>query len=225
MIKKVMCLLTLVAIFSSCGCMNKSTDKSNENDNVSDTTSMSPITGEIMYENSVKGHKEELLIVGNFSGLGIDTLYVDEVINEEAEAYYDKVKYYAKSNNPDIPSIELYGCYECSPLLVYEGDVDGDGKDEWGYLHTWITSQWRQYRIYNYDNKRKEWRFLYYDTDIDSQRLLDTPEYLRGSGVDIVEKGPKSGLIKINYGTWYPKYEIRDTIVNPTYTSISKDAW
>ena len=104
-------------------------------------------------------------------------------------------------------------------MLVYEGDVDGDGKDEWGYLHTWLNSQWRQYRIYSFDTKSKTWKHLYYGN------LLDTPEYVRASGVDIVEKGPKPGYIKINYGTSGVECELRDTIVKATYTPISKDAW
>lgn len=176
------------------------------------------------YGNSVKGHIEKDTIVGNFTGNSIDTLYVSIKFDEQAEIE-DRVKYYAKSNNPALPTIELYGCLGSQPQLVYEGDVDGDGKDEWGYLHTWTMSQWRQYRIYNYDNFRKEWRFLYYDVGGGKESLLDTSEDIRSSGVDIVEKGPTPGLIKINYGSGYPKYELRDTIVKPTYTRISKDAW
>ena len=82
----------------------------------------------------------------------------------------------------------------------------------------------RQYRIYNYDGKRKEWRHLYYDTDIERVQLLSTPEYIQASGVDIVEKGPKPGLIKINYGTCGANRELRDTILKPTYTPISEEA-
>lgn len=177
------------------------------------------------YLNSVKGHKEESMITGNFTGLGIDTIYVVEEEIDSIHNMYDRYKFYAKSNNPELPTIEMFGCGYATPLLVYEGDVDGDGKDEWGYLHTWLNSQWRQYRIYNYDSSRKEWRFLYYDTDSDVQYLLSTPEYVRASGVDIVEKGPTAGLIKINYGTWGAECELRDTIVRPTYTRISEDAW
>lgn len=176
------------------------------------------------YLNSVKGHKEERAIVGNFTGFGIDTIYV---VEEKIDSIYDMLdeyKFYAKSNNPALPKIELFGCGYATPKLVYEGDVDGDGKDEWGYLQTWLNSQWRQYRIYNYDSKRKEWRHLYYDTDTDGEQLLSTPEYVRESGVDIVENGPKPGLIKINYGTWGAKRDLRDTIVKPTYTPISEEA-
>lgn len=174
------------------------------------------------YSNSVKGHVEKDTIVGNFTGNGIDTLYVSVKFDEKAE-FEERVKYYAKSNNPALPTIELYGSLGNQPKLVYEGDVDGDGKDEWGYLHTWTMSQWRYYRVYNYDNRRKEWRYLFYDVGGVKESLLDTSEGVRSSGVDIVEKGPSPGLIKINYNSGYPKFEMRDTIVKPTYTRIPKD--
>lgn len=176
------------------------------------------------YHNSVKGHIEKDTIVGNFTGKGIDTLYV--FVKFDRNSMFEiRDKYYAKSNNPALPVLELHGCPEFQPKLVYEGDVDGDGKDEWGYLLTAINSQWRYYRIFNYDSSRKEWRFLYYDADDDGESLLATPAYFRASGVDIVEKGSAPGLIKINYGTFGPIYELRDTIIAPTYTRISKDDW
>lgn len=190
-----------------------------------------------MYLNSVKGHKEEQYIVGNFTGNGMDTIFISDTPLKKLTAS-EKKRYgfgylangnaeedwicYAVSNNPNIPPVEIFTTYG----LVNEGDVDGDGRDEWGYLYEWMTSQWRQYRIYNYDPKTKTWRHLYYDVyDPDSytERLLSTPEYVRSSGVDLVEKGPRPGLIKINWGAY--DGIIHDTIVAPTYTPISKDAW
>ena len=53
--------------------------------------------------------------------------------------------------------------------------------------------------------------------------LLDTPEYVRASGKEIVEKGPRKGLIKINWGAY--DGIVHDTIVSPTYTPIYKEAW
>ena len=56
--------------------------------------------------------------------------------------------------------------------------------------------------------------------------MLETDESLRSSGVEIVEKGPKPGFIKINYAIWgLWKSELRDTIVRPSYTRISEKAW
>lgn len=168
-----------------------------------------------MYGNSVKGHDERDTIVGNFTGEGLDTIYVTQVINQKAKDREDMCKYYAQSNNPELPRIELFGCLGSSPKLVFEGDLDQDGKDEWGYLHTWTSSQWRQYRVYNYDSKRGRWRHLYYGD------LLDTPEYLRSRDIDLVEKGPRPGTILIHWGLGDGDQTCIDTIVAPTYTAIT----
>lgn len=173
---------------------------------------------------------------GIFTGNGQDTLFISDkplrkliaserkrygfgYISEGAKEYEI---YYALSTNPNIPPVELFR----PNGLVYEGDVDGDGRDEWGYLYEWTTSQWRQYRIYNYDPKTQTWRHLYhdvYDPESNNDGLLHTPEYVRSSGVDLVEKGPRPGFIKINWGSH--DGIVHDTIVKPTYTPISKDAW
>lgn len=181
------------------------------------------------YLNSVKGHKEVPSIVGNFTGEGIDTIYIDYEFDKNRLSNAQRKKYgfglvggenaedgelcYAVSNNLKLPPVELF----CPNGLVFEGDVDEDGKDEWGYLYSWMTSQWRQYRIYTFDTNSGTWKHLYYGD------LLDTPEYVRASGKEIVEKGPRKGLIKINFGAY--DGIVHDTIVSPTYTPISKDAW
>lgn len=204
-----------ICVFFSCSRKESSNTEISSSDSVKNEEEYLDEYGLPVYLNSVKGHKEEEQIVGNFTGLGLDTIYVvTEIIDtfDMDEGY----KYYAKSNNRNLPTIEMYGCGRATPLLVYEGDVDRDGKDEWGYLHTWINSQWRYYRIYNYDNKTRKWRFLYEDDE-----LLSTPQILRDSGLEIVEKGPKKGYIKINYCNNLLK-GICDTIVKPTYTPITE---
>jgi hypothetical protein len=103
---------------------------------------------------------------------------------------------------------------------VYEGDVDGNGQDEWGYLVQGQNGQWRFYLIYTLING--EWRYLYYNNDAESN-LLCTNEILRASGVDIVEKGDKKGFIKINYVTHVSDTQIHDTIVAATYTKITNE--
>ena len=224
------CSCLLVFLVSSCG-GKTSQNVYSQADGTGDKYDDSEI-----YLNSVKGHLEVDTIIGNFTGNGIDTIWIageplrplsakerkrysiGVVGGGDAEEEYIS---YAVSNNPDIPPVELF----CPNGLVFEGDVDGDGRDEWGYLYSWMTSQWRLYRIYNYDPLTKTWRHLYYNVDPDKDGLLSTPAYVRASGVDLVEKGPRPGLIKINYGIWSMESELRDTIVAPTYTPISKDTW
>lgn len=212
-------------LMSSSGCMNNSLRfKNNESFKVETVTDNFQNLYELaQYINHVTGHEECDSIVGNFTGYGLDTIFVVSREIETVDKLGFTIKYFAVSNNPQIPEIEIFGCLTSQPQIVYEGDVDGDGRDEWGYMHTWHSSQWRQYRIYNYDPENKKWRFLYYDNK--ASQFLDTSESLRNSGIDIVEKGPRPGLIKINYMTDEVAPELRDTIIAPTYTSIDKDHW
>lgn len=169
--------------------------------------------------NTVDAHNEKDTIIGNFTGTSIDTLYVDKVVGHNDEKY-KLTEFFLRSTNIKIPSIELYGYADVPPKLVNEGDLDGNGTSEVGYLHTWMNSQWRYYRILTLVNN--EWRYL-----IDGD-FLDTPEWFRHTGVEIAEPGKKKGTILIHH--YYEGYdsnidervfEIRDTIVSPTFTSIT----
>lgn len=169
--------------------------------------------------NTVDAHNEKDTIIGNFTGTSIDTLYVDEVVGHNDEKY-KLTEFFLRSTNIKIPSIELYGYADVPPKLVNEGDLDGNGTSEVGYLHTWMNSQWRYYRILTLVNN--EWRYL-----IDGD-FLDTPEWFRHTGVEIAEPGKKKGTVLIHH--YYEGYdsnidervfEIRDTIVSPTFTSIT----
>ena len=169
--------------------------------------------------NTVDAHNEKDTIIGNFTGPSIDTLYVDKVVGHNDEKY-KLTEFFLRSTNIKIPSIELYGYADVPPKLVNEGDLDGNGTSEVGYLHTWMNSQWRYYRILTLVNN--EWRYL-----IDGD-FLDTPEWFRHTGVEIAEPGKKKGTVLIHH--YYEGYdsnmdervfEIRDTIVSPTFTSIT----
>jgi SanA protein len=179
---------------------------------------------EYLYSSSInfaEGHEARDTIVGNFTGKGIDTIYVYTENHFPKKDEYDQYNaYYAKSNNPELPTIELWGCDDYQPMLVYEGDLDGNGKDEWGYMHTWMTSQWRTYRVYTLVGN--EWRYL-----IDSRcQFLDTGESFRDSGFEVLEKGNRKGYVKINYMQGcVPDADclVHDTIVPATYTKITKE--
>lgn len=169
--------------------------------------------------NTVDAHNEKDTIIGNFTGTSIDTLYVDKVVGHNDEKY-KLTEFFLRSTNIKIPSIELYGYADVPPKLVNEGDLDGNGTSEVGYLHTWMNSQWRYYRILTLVNN--EWRYL-----IDGD-FLDTPEWFRHTGVEIAEPGKKKGTVLIHH--YYEGYdsnidervfEIRDTIVSPKFTSIT----
>jgi SanA protein len=168
----------------------------------------------------IDGHIEQDTIVGNFTGHGTDTLYIETIPQLNEIGYTEYEENYVKSSNPNIPTMPLLGWWQIKPKIVYEGDVDGNGQDEWGYLVQGQNGQWRFYLIYTLING--EWRYLYYNNDAESN-LLCTNEILRASGVDIVEKGDKKGFIKINYVTHVSDTQIHDTIVAATYTKITNE--
>lgn len=173
--------------------------------------------------NTIDAHNEQDTIVGNFTGKGIDTLYVEMVENPKYNIQNDDMEqmyiYFLSSNNKSIPKIELYGCDSASPKLVNEGDLDGNGTCEVGYIHTWTMSQWRYYRIFTL--VKNEWKYLV------KGDYLDTPLWFRHSGVEVAEPGKQKGTVLIHYS--YEGYdevkeerivEIRDTIVRPTFSPI-----
>jgi hypothetical protein len=166
--------------------------------------------------NTIDGHREMDTIVGNFTGNSIDTLYVD---TDTTKSDGEKWQFFARSSNPKIPLFSLWGFSNASPKLVNEGDLDGNGTCEVGYLHTWMNSQWRYYRILTLVNG--QWRYLV------EGDYLETPEWFRHSGSEIAERSNHSGKVLIHYafdgvneaGT-ERLLEIKDTIVEPTFSKI-----
>ena len=54
--------------------------------------------------------------------------------------------------------MRLVTCLEIQHKLVFEGDLDGNGVDEWGFLETATVGQWRTYRVFTF--KHGSWRYL-----------------------------------------------------------------
>ena len=167
--------------------------------------------------NTVDAHDERDTIVGNFTGKSIDTLYVKEkeYLGKGLPTMEER-QYYMVSNNRRIPKIKLFGT---SPKLVNEGDLDGNGTCEVGYLHTCIDSQYRQYYILTLRNG--QWRNL-----VDGD-LLFTENWFRHSGTEIALPGPLKGTVLIRYGEIRNNSDgttdcfIRDTIVKPSFSRIT----
>jgi hypothetical protein len=168
---------------------------------------------------TVVAHDEQDTIVGNFTGKGIDTLYV---VCDTTKGDGEMWQYYAQSNNKEIPRLNLWGYHSIQPKIVNEGDLDGNGTCDMGYLHTWITSQWRFYRIFSLVNG--EWRYLVYGD------YLDTPLWFRLLGKGIAESTGQKGKILIHYAfegmneaQTEKIIEIRDTIVAPQFLKLEVD--
>ena len=162
--------------------------------------------------NSVAGHDERDTIYGNFTGSGTDTLWVETREVRTGDSTVD-VEYYAVSSRKTTPEVKLHASSHRKPMLVFEGDLDGNGTDEWGYLNTGVSSQWRTYRVFSW-HKRK-WHYM-----VESDRL-ETPEWFRCSGNEILEKAGKKGYVKINYGIGtIDDGRVLDTVVKVTFSKI-----
>ena len=168
---------------------------------------------------TIDAHDEQDAIVGNFTGKGIDILYVEKVVEDSGSlSIRHGCRYYIASPNKHIPKIEIQGTNVAPPKLVNEGDLDGNGTCEVGYLDTWNCSQWRYYRIFTLRNG--EWRNL-----IDGD-YLSTCGMFRQSGFEVAEPGLAKGTVLVHYfnwDLWEAGEDVKDTIVKPTFSRIDMD--
>ena len=242
------CIFVLLGCVVCSGCGPKNTQS---NDTISETQEtkaeydiadtgsrlLISQSNDTLYINSVKGHEEKDAIIGNFTGRGMDTLYVERVVdckcnlekdyNEEEHFAHEKddelVKYYLTSTNLALGQVELFGYASLAPQLVNEGDLDGNGNCEVGYLPVWRLSQWRIYHLFTFKNG--EWRYLI-DPDAEvkdengGESLFETGYLLRGSGCEIATPSGKKGLVRIKYQTQGINSLIKDTLVIPDYKEI-----
>ena len=151
-------------------------------------------------QNSVLAHDEKDTIIGNFTGMGIDTLFV--VGKDRSTNSLDGNIFYLKSSNKSLPLLNL-GLHSGAPELVNEGDLDGN--------------QWRTYHVLTFKNGK--WCNL-----IDpSHEYMQTGELIRASGKEIVEPSKKKGWIKVNYETQGVGPMIKDTIVKPDFSPVEEE--
>jgi len=158
-------------------------------------------------------------IVGNFSGLGIDTLIaepidtltVPEFEGDEFGNQHYKWRVFSKSRRLK----ELIVNDTNDMKFVTEGDLDGNGTDEWGFRTQWSVSNWHTYQIYTYHNG--EW---YY---IAKPIMVNTPDFEKlRNGFDIAEPNTVKGQIDIKFSRPQKGNDcIVDTVVKATYITIS----
>lgn len=227
-----------IVLFAGCGTNGSRSDASLEGDSLEvdylevdstevDSTEIDTVVetsirvgGElhrIMYDNHViTGQKAQHKIIGTFDGVHVDTLYIAQGPGEGSDVY-PECHYYLCSSSGRLPAVELYGCSEMAPLIYEEGDLDGNGTDEIGYLHTGVNSQWRYYRILTY--RKNRWMYMFKETE----DFLDTSQFFRVIGREIAKPAKEKGKVCITYMTEGVDADIRDTIVKPCYTEIVMD--
>lgn len=156
---------------------------------------------------NIGGHLGQDTIVGNFTGQGLDSIWIIERV-DTVEYGFIEYNYHTKSSNSFLPSVELYGRSCHCPFIINEGDLDGDGKDEWAWMRGNFSScSDITYHLMHFTDFK--WIELYIDIDGDT----------RNSGIDIVRKGPIAGAIVLSYLYW-PETESSDKVIG--YDTIFK---
>lgn len=95
-------------------------------------------------------------IVGNFSGSQIDTLIcepLDSISDPNYKGFHYRWRVFAKNGSVDDILIDK----TIGIKFVKEGDLDGDGAEEWGYKTIWETSNWMLYHVYTYKNRKPQY--------------------------------------------------------------------
>ncbi len=136
-------------------------------------------------------------LIGNFNGIDIDTLIAEPMdsLNPNYKGFHYKWRVFTKNKTVKDLILEnkTIGIH-----FVYEGDLDGNGTDEWGYVTEWETSNWMCYHAFT--NKRGKWEHIIEPTNIWLPHLdpQDSISY-RISKEDILQPSENSGFLKVKF--------------------------
>ena len=127
-------------------------------------------------------------IIGNFNGNNIDTL-IAEPIDTTVDRSLRTWRIYGKNNTVDT----LILSQRFAVRLIQEGDLDGNGTDEFGIRREAEAGTWDNYCVYTYD--KGEWKYLinpiwtysdHYYTDLNN-------------GNDVVESTNHPDLVRVRF--------------------------
>lgn len=153
-------------------------------------------------------------IIGNFTGVSQDTLYVEEFLFKDGE--YEDTDYRIVSKNSKLPIIETSGKPAQIAFIVNEGDLDEDGKDELGWMRCSFKSEAdAEYHLLKFNDGK--WEEL---VDENKNPYIFTGTD-RNSKIDLFSKGEVKGSIIIRHKIWPTEpgemIETTDTIYKPLW--------
>lgn len=127
-------------------------------------------------------------IIGNFDGTDIDTL-IAEPIDTTIDRSLWNWRIYGKNNTVDT----LILSQRFIVRLIQEGDLDGNGTDEFGVRRETDAGTWDNYCVYTYDNG--EWKYLIKPIWTYSDHFYT--DLNKGAGV--VERANQSGYVTVRF--------------------------
>lgn len=127
-------------------------------------------------------------IVGKFNGVDIDTLICEPIDTIRERAYWDW-QIYSKNNTVD----NLMLTQRFMVKMIQEGDLDGNGTDEFGVRRESNAGTWDNYCVYTYD--KGEWKYLIVPIWTYSDHFYTD----LNNGDDIVERTNQSDLVRVRF--------------------------
>lgn len=127
-------------------------------------------------------------IVGKFNGMDIDTLISEPIDTIKERAFWDW-RIYSKNNTVDT----LILTQRFMLKMIQEGDLDGNGTDEFGVRRETDSGTWDNYYIYTFHNG--EWQYLIEPIDTYSNHFYND----LNNGVEVVERANHSDFVKVRF--------------------------
>lgn len=127
-------------------------------------------------------------LIGRFNGIDIDMLIAEPIDTTKKRTMWDW-RICSKKNTVDT----LILAHRFSINMIQEGDLDGNGTDEFGIRREIEQGTWDSYFIYSYNNGK--WQYL-----INPIWTYSTHFYEElNNGNDVAERTDKPNVIKVRF--------------------------
>lgn len=127
-------------------------------------------------------------LIGNFNGLEIDTLIAEPIDTILERGMWD---WEIKCKNGKVIPLTLQQRF--SVRFTAEGDLDGNGTDEFGIRSEKENGTWDSYMVYTY--KGDEWQYLIKPIWTYSTHFYDS----LNNGANVVQPINTKGMVKVRF--------------------------
>jgi len=140
-------------------------------------------------------------LIGRFNGIDIDTLISEPIDSlsplEDGQYGGCHYKWRVYTTNGTVKDLIIENTIGID--FIKEGDLDGNGTEEWGYVTQWPTSLWMCYHVYTANNGK--WKPLINPTPIWLSHIDITEETKEGTITynDIAQAYEKKGYVNIKF--------------------------
>lgn len=165
--KQIRYFLILIFVITFIGCENK-------------------LRNNVMQAGTLAQYRDS--IIGRFNGIETDTLISEPIDTTKERAMWDW-RIFSKRNSVDT----LILTQRFNVRLIQEGDLDGNGTDEFGVRRESDAGTWDNYYIYTFSNGA--WKCLINPVWTYSTHFYDE---LR-NGEDVAEKTSQTDFIRVRY--------------------------